>query len=245
MRIAFLLAFAVALSANAPAAPTKKASAHSKAAAAGNAHKIPDSGVLNAADLVAIARLKAGNSTDQFSDDPTLAYVGRDFAITVGPDDLTTDYNKESHELKVSTPTYSDGFKLAEDVSVSRYVGQNSYGAKATVTKRRGDTFGVWIPGESYQRTAITYTQTLDGPAARELSKSVRLRLSGIVTRADGIYAEKDSTIYKKLMYSDATVSDPYEMFIEQYFVSVAFTKAEWVDGRSGAVLSTTELARR
>jgi hypothetical protein len=241
MRLAWILVVASAMQSAAIGAPTKKAPTPHQTASV-SLHKIPQSGVLDASDLVAIARLHLNNSTDQFSDDPTLAYVGREFTITVGADDLSTDYDKTSRTLKVSTPTYSDGFKLAESIAVSRYVGQNGYGAKAAVTKRRGNTFGVWIPGESYNRVPITYTAILDGPAARDLSKSIKVRLTGAITRADGVYAEKDSAIYKKLMYADATVSDPYEMFIEQYFVSVAFTKAEWIDGRSGDILGTVAL---
>jgi hypothetical protein len=242
MRVALFLPVVVSLSVGAFAAPAKKAPSRHTAAVSTAVHKIPESGPLDSTDLMAIARLRSNYAEDQFSDDPTLAFVGRSFVITVGQDELTTDYDKEAHALKVSTPTYSDGFKLAEEISVSHYVGRNGYGARAVVTERRGKSFGVWIPGESFNRKPITYSTNLDAAAARDLSQTVRLRLSGVITRANGVYADKDSAIYEKLMYADATVNDPYSLFIKQYYVSVAFTKAEWIDGRSGQVLATQEL---
>lgn len=241
MRVLTALVLASLAHTTAAAAPTRKASASHQPASPAR-HEIPASGVLGGSDLVSIARLHISGGADQFSDDPTLAYIGREFTVTVNSDDLSADYNKETHALSVSTPTYSDGFKLADDIHVSHFVGQNGYGARAAVTKREGNIFGVWIPGESYNRKPITYTTILDGPAARDLSKSIKLRLSGVITRADGIYAEKDSAVFKKLLYADATVSDPYELFVVQYFVSARFTKAEWIDGRSGDVLASQEL---
>jgi uncharacterized protein len=47
--------------------------------------------------LVAIAKLHARAGGDQFSDDPTLAYVGREFTITLPHDALSISYDKETH----------------------------------------------------------------------------------------------------------------------------------------------------
>ena len=242
--IAALAILASAATVASAAVPTKRQARSSAYTAQVSAakHVIPSSGVLNGADLVAIARLKAKASGDEFADEPTLAYLGREFTIDLPPRSIVIHYNNESHTLVGSTPTYDDGIDLVAEETEARFAGQNAFGAKAIVTKRRGNDYGIWLPGASYNRKPVVYSAPMPGTEARELSKALRLRLSGTIVKASGPYAEGISTVYKKSLLADATVSDPIDVWITRYLVAVAFTKAEWIDGRTGAVLETQDL---
>lgn len=59
------------------------------------AHAIPETGILTADDLVAIAKLAAKGTQDQFSDDPSSKFVGRAFSITLGEGHLISTYDKD------------------------------------------------------------------------------------------------------------------------------------------------------
>lgn len=74
---------------------------------AASSQQVTNSRTLNAAGLIGLAKLKAQVSHDQFSDDPTLAYVSRDFTVLIDPDILETFYDRVSGELVVSIPVKS------------------------------------------------------------------------------------------------------------------------------------------
>lgn len=202
------------------------------------AHRISSSGTLGQADLVAIARLHAKGGRDQFSEDPTLAYVGREFTIILPSSAIRTSYDLGTQTLTASTKTLDDGVDLADEETEKRTVRQNGFGAKAVVTERRGNHLGIWLPGGTYTRKPIAYTANLPGAEARVMSKALRLRVSGKITKAEGTYAEKNSAVYKKTFISDATIGDPIDLWVSRILLSVTFTKAEWIDSRTGIVIS-------
>ena len=202
-------------------------------------HAIPSAGLLSAADLVAIAQLTSKGSEDQFSDAPSpLKYVGRNFTIVLASDVLSVSYNKEEHKLTVSTSKYSEGWILDKRIVNSTYTGQNAYGAKAEISKKRGDTWGVEIPGPAFDHEEFIYMKTIDGPSARDFSKFVSLRVTGKIKNAEGIYAEKNSVLSRHYLITEATVSTPLDVLISQWLIAVNIEKAEWIDSRTGEILS-------
>ena len=208
-------------------------------------HVIPESGVLDANDLIAIARLASTASTDQFSDDPSLKYIGRNFSFTPDADELSTDYDKDTHTLTVATPSYLDAFILDRQISETHYIGQNSFGASTTVSKTRGDAYGIENPGNTYSRKPISFEATLDGANARALSKALRLRLYGTLKKASGVYASNNSLVSEQPIITEPTVSEPTDFWIKQYLIAVDFTKAEWIDTRTGTVVKTEDLSTK
>lgn len=234
--VGLLMAFSVAA-----ATPRKVARLSAKPAtqiSVEQPHTIPTSGDLSAADLIAVGKLAIADS-DQFSDDPSVKYVGRQFLVTIPATALSTSYDKDTNELKVSTRSYEEGYELRRDETRSEYVGQNGYGARTTVTKVRGYAYGIEYPGERYEKQIISYSAHLDASPARDLSKALSLRVTALIIPADGIYAKKGSIFFEHHIISDATVSDPYDDFILRYYIACKYTKAEWVDTRTGAVLKT------
>jgi len=204
-------------------------------------HIIPDAGVLNTEDIVAIAKLASTASADQFSDDPSTKYIGREFTVTLDADELSTDYDKTTRTLTVETPTFTDGFTLDRRTTQSRYVGKNAFGVSAVVTQTRGNIYGIENPGSAYSRKPISFVTTLDGAEAQNLSKALRLRVSGTIGKASGVYAVTGSVISKHDIITEATVSEPEDVWIKQYFVAVSFTKAEWIDTRTGGIVKTED----
>lgn len=237
------LAIGLILASSAQAGPPRKTTHHSAPATATKAHQIPESGTLNEADLVAIAKLHARAGGDQFSDDPTLAYVGREFTITLPRDALSISYDKETHTLQVATHAWDDSVDLEKDESSSSFVGQNAYGAKAQVTDFSGNDYGIWMPGHGYDRKAITYTTTGDASTARALSEAIRLRLSGRIVKAAGTYAEPDSAVMRRYLSSDATVDEPTALHVTGYYLATELTSADWIDERTGNVISSATIS--
>ncbi|HET7577420.1 MAG TPA: hypothetical protein VFK19_12780 [Sphingomicrobium sp.] len=230
---------------------------HSKPRAATRpraAHAIPATGLLKEDDLIAIARLEARTKVDQFAEDPTLAYVGRKFVITLAPKQLATEYDQNTHILSVAPSAFLDFFELTRDVRASRYVGQNAFGVRADIAKERGSAFGVCNPWRfsglsrligSTASGGVRYIAQLDGPAARELSKSIRLRLSGRITRLDRGQPWRPTAVFMEPKLDVAKLDHPYDTIVHQYIVSAAFDKAEWVDHRTDKVISESEVTDR
>lgn len=221
----------------------------SAASAAANAapaliQQTSDGGKLDEAGLIAIGRSKAAVANDQFSADPTLAYVGKEFAITVPSSDLDISYDRNSRILTVSlrhqhSPDLGrDAIELASDVQTSTYSGQNAFGAQRAVVSERGNTFGILIPSDPYTRLLFSYTAELDAEVARELSKSIRLRLFGKVTRDE----HRNTAVISDLSMSAPTLNHPLDRWVVPYLVHVAFSKAEWVDSRTGVILSNKDV---
>jgi hypothetical protein len=229
MRVLMTVALTILPFSPTDAAP-KKDSTHIKTAPA-PVHQIPETGVLDSTDLVGIARLQA--DTDQFSEEPTLKFVGRNFALSVDPKDVSTSYDRNSQRLTVSFTPPHGSLELAKDVKRNLYSGQNAFGAKATVIKATGDTFGVRFAGSRSARDFVSYSATMDGASARELSKAIRLRVSGQVTRAK----RAETAVVTDLSAETPTVSSPIDKFVTQHLVCVSITSAEWIDARSGAIV--------
>lgn len=204
-------------------------------------HRVPAEGTLDREDLIEIAKIGASAADDEFSDDPTLSFVGRNFAITVDPENLSVSYDKSSHALKVETGRYIDAFDLQSRKTQTFEMGQNGYGARTRITKTRGSIFGIWLPGHSYSRDPIVFNGIFEPQAAKSLSGAVRLCIYGHITKSDGVYARKESAIYEKDYISSATISDPEDMWLRGYYVSAAFDRAEWFDNRTGVILQKTE----
>jgi hypothetical protein len=214
-------------------------------------HAIPSTGMLSEADLISLARLESRTKVDQFTEDPTLAYVGRNFVITLGSKQLATKYDQSTHTLSVAPSASLDFFELARDVRSSSYVGQNAFGVKSNVAKERGSAFGVCNPWRfsglsrmiaPTSSGGVRYVAQLDGPAARELSKSIRLRLSGTITRLDRGQPWRPTAVFMEPKLDVAKLDHPYDTIIYQYIVSVNFEKAEWVDSRTNEVVSENEI---
>ncbi len=200
-------------------------------------HNIPEAGTLQATDLIAIAKLGSKGAEDKFSDNQTLKYVGRDFVITVTNSDISSSYDRDSHKLTLTAGGYADGWELGRSIKTSHYSGQNGFGARALVEKRKGDVWGVEIPGPSYSRKPITYSTELEGDAARAFSKIACLRVSGKVKKSDGVYAVDGSAVSKHSIIADATVSEPTDVWITQWFVAIEIEKTEWINCRTTALL--------
>jgi hypothetical protein len=194
---------------------------------------ITETGPLNEADLVAIGRLKAKAAADQFSDDPTLPYVGRGFAIVVDPELLTIHYDRDAHSLRVSFGAYFDSLIFVRDTKKSLQPSQNAFGAKAIVSQERGDVYGILLPGDDRTRETLAYVSSLDGPAARELSKAIRLRLTGTIARANYV----NTAVLDLPLSTQATIAQPIDIFVDQHLVCVSLSQAEWFDSRSGKTL--------
>ena len=243
--IAVVVAATCAASSELPANAAGRSAKATLAAKAKPPRVIPETGVLDASDLVAIAKLASTASTDQFSDDPALKYVGRNFSFMPEADVLITEYDKSSHILTVATPTFLDAFTLDRNTTETHYLGQNSFGASTTVTKTRGSVYGIENPGGTYSRKPISFEATLDGTDARALSKALRLRLYGTIKKASGVYASNNSIISEQPIITEPTVSDPTDIWIKQYLISVDFNKAEWIDTRTGTVVKTEDLSTK
>ncbi|WP_143093817.1 hypothetical protein [Caulobacter sp. UNC279MFTsu5.1] len=247
-KLVFIAACILAATTSAVAAPQKTrptpkpavAKPRAGPAPAPKPHVIPETGTLTNGDLVAIAKLAAKGSADQFSDDPSRKYLGRDFIAVFGNDELRSSYDKETKTLTISTSEYSKGWELDGERKYSEYTGQNSYGAKATITKIEGKIYGVEIPGKQFSRKPFKFLTQLDGEAARTLSKAVLLRISGTIREATGVYADKGSIVSKPAILHDATISEPTDTFVMQYFIAADITKVEFIDPRSGEVIYTT-----
>lgn len=235
-----LLGLAAATMAHGRDAPRKGAHAVAKAVVA-KPHAISVTGVLNEADLAAIAQLGAASLQDQFSDNPSLAYVGRDYSVLLPASEIGVDYDRDSHVLTAIVSKYSDIITLSRKLDSSVYAGKNGFGAKASVSKLRGATFGIWLPGSIYNRKPLTYTSTIAGDAARSLSTDIRARLTGKVIKADGVYAEKASAIMRKSLVTDATVASPMDTLIDQYGVAISVEKVDWLNARTGLPLTAGE----
>jgi hypothetical protein len=195
-------------------------------------------GDLNNADLIEIGKLGSVDA-DRFSDDPSLKYIGRQFVVTLLATALSADYNKDTKELKISTSSYEDGYELRRDQTSRKYIGQNGFGAKTVVTEIRGYAYGIEYPGEKFQKKPFVYATSMEPQDAKEFSKTLSLRLTGTIIPADGIWAKKGSIFFEHDIISDATVSDPYDDFVRRYYVAAKFTKAEWIDVRTGAVVNS------
>jgi hypothetical protein len=244
MRILWALALASVISNGSDAIAVSKATsplpAHRSATPA--SHQIPTSGVLHEADLVAIAKIKANSAEDKFSDDPTIQYIGRDVAFTVNGG-FNADYNKDTHSLTVAPYDFEEAFELSKELTLSHSMGQNGFGAKTVVAKHRGTITGVWIGSrvDLRVRKPFIFQAELDGAGARDLSKALRLRLTGTIVRANDIRADERSPVHHTSVISDATIGDPNDIWLEGYYVAVAFTKIEWIDSRTGAAVSTIQ----
>lgn len=242
MRLVILSVIGVMASQSAFAAPPKhKAPAAHKVTIA--PHVIPDTGDLGAADIKEIARLGAKAEKDQFSDDPTLSYVGRQVVITIDVN-LCTWYHKDTHTLKVALADHCGKFMLGENVQESSYVGQNGFGAKAVITKYRGEYYKFALaPGCDQDSPGPSeYSVVLDGKSAEELMDALRLRITATIVKADGVYAIKNSTLCKRWYGHDATVDEPSDQSIDSYEVSLKPVRYEWLDSRTGAILKTIDL---
>ncbi|KTF70693.1 hypothetical protein ATB93_18745 [Sphingomonas sp. WG] len=193
---------------------------------------------MTGADIVAIARLKAKEEGDQFSEDHTIQYVGREFVVDLPARAISVRYDKNTQTLVASTPTMDDGIDLVREEKETRGVGQNAFGAKVAMTKRRGAYYGILLPGKFYSRRPIAFSATLDGPAARSLSAALRLRLRGILVSA----ANSKSPVLSMPLVADATVDEPVDVWISRYLVAVKFSKAEWLDGRTSAVIKAADI---
>lgn len=243
MRASILAVALVVASSVHGAPPHRKAVHHSSAADSPKIHQIPQSGILNEADLVAIAKLHVGATADQFSDDPSLAYIGREFTITLPADAVSIDYDKQSHTLRVATHAWDDSVDLEKDESRRSFIGQNGYGAKAQVTEFEGSDYGIWMPGHAYDRKAITYTTTADPSTARALSEAIRLRLTGRIVKAGGTYAEPGSAVMRRYLSSDATVEDPTALHVTGYYLATELTSGEWIDERTGNAIGPAAIS--
>ncbi|WP_188916209.1 hypothetical protein [Caulobacter rhizosphaerae] len=142
----------MAASGSVEAAPQKKAPAPAvkKALApkppAPKPYVIPTAGILNGDDLIAVAHVGEKGAADEFSDDPSLQFVGREFVVSFPKSEFSTSYDKEAKILTLRVYTYNDGWKLLRQVNRSEYVGQNAYGAKAVISKTAGKAYGIEIP---------------------------------------------------------------------------------------------------
>lgn len=199
------------------------------------------SGVMSEADLVALARSKSAVGDDQFSNDPTLGYVGRAFAVTVPSSDLDVTYNRDTHVLRVSlrhqnSPDLGkDSIELENDVQTTTYPAQNAFGATTTVISEHGNTYGILIPPDPYTRELLAYAANMNGDAARALSENIRLRLFGKVTRD----SRQATAVIADLSMSVPSLDHPVERLVTPYLVCATFSKAEWIDTRTRVVLST------
>ncbi len=200
---------------------------------------IPADGVLGEKDLVAIARASAKLEGDKFSEDPTVAYVGREYSLLLPKNALRVDYSRDSGTLTASTPSFDDGIDLVKNETEKVVPGQNSFGARVVMTQRRGSYFGILLPGPSYARKPQQFSAPLAGAEARALSGALRLRVSGVIKTAEG----GSSPVLRTSLLADATIDDPVDVWIKRYLVAVTFAKAEWIDSRTGAVISTTSAA--
>jgi len=232
-----ILGLALVTAAHGKDAPRRNARPVAKAASA-KPHTISAGGLLNEADLAAIAKLGAASSQDKFSDNPSLAYVGREYSVLLPASEIAVDYNKDFHVLTAIVSKYSDIVTLDRNIDSSVYAGKNGFGAKTTVSKMRGDIFGIWLPGSIYDRKPLTFTAAMPGDAARSLSTDIRARLTGKVIKAEGVYAEKASALMKKSLITEATVANPLDTWLEEYAVSVSVEKVEWIDARTGLPLT-------
>lgn len=202
-------------------------------------HAIPAVGVLGGADLVAVVELAASSSKDQFSDDTSMRYLGRQFVVTLPPDAIEISYDKKRHKLSVVTESFMESWPIARKVKEGIFSGQNGFGARAQIERRRGNIYGIEIPGDLLHKKSFSFQRELDGTEARALSKVIRLRLSGVISKAQGSYAMSNGIVSEHSHMTDATVAEPLDVWIREYGISAEITKAEWVDSRSGVVLQT------
>ena len=204
-------------------------------------HQIAPTGVLGAADLIAIARLKQETPGDVFSEDPTKSYIGRAFVLTLDPGELTTEYDKEHQILSVYLPDSTDYIDLDKDVAARSFVGQNAYGTKSDVLEMRGNAYGIQLP-PARRRSPISVEAKLAPELARALSAALRLRVTGTIIAAKGLFAAADSAIFEQSIYTSATLDSPVKKAIKGYYLAVSLSKAEWIDTRTGKIAFTDVL---
>lgn len=191
-------------------------------------------GVLGREDLIAIARLGAVNSTDQFSENTTASFIGREYSLVLANDNIDAMYDRNTKTLNLVLSRYADSVRLDDELVDSTYSGQNGFGAKAQIAKTRGKSFGIWLPGSIYERKPLSLTVATSGELARSLSQNVQARISGKIIEAKGAYAESGSAIMRKSLIIEPTVTAPNDVLITQYNVAVSVETIDWVDTRTG-----------
>ena len=226
------------------AAPAKKVEPRAAAKAAASsvapvARAIPEAGTLSENDLVQIARMASKEEGDKFAAPATAKYIGRAFEVAIPTDSLTVEYDKASQILSVKLWSYSDAVRFRREVKESTYKGQNAYGATTTVVKSRGAMYGFAIPGSSYSRKDIIFSKTLEPAAAKALSEKIVLRFKGNLIASEGVWKIDGTPVQNRPVVSEATVSNPSDIFVQYYQVTGKIDTADWVDSRTGEVLGT------
>jgi hypothetical protein len=120
-----------------------------------------------------------------------------------------------------------------EVLSVSEYIGQNSFGVKVKVRKLGFAEYGVVVAGDSRlidEPDAFAFA--MDRREAKECLPSLRLRLDGEITSA---------AIFKLSNYSAATISDPHEESTISFFVPFRVDNVHVVDVRTGKIVHDFE----
>jgi hypothetical protein len=201
------------------------------------ARAIPETGVLGAADLVALIKLGNKAATDQFADDPTLKYVGREVSITVGTRYAKPDYDRDRKFLVLETSPQDTYWELGREISTSQYSGVVSVGLKRIINKQRGSIFGVEVPSNDSGPETHSIGMPMENEAARQLSQNAALRIKGRIRIATGPNAKWRSILSERRNTSPPTLRDLTDRDVSVWTVAVDVDSVEWIDTRTGAVL--------
>jgi hypothetical protein len=104
------------------------------------------------------------------------------------------------------------------------YVGQNAYGAERHISRTRGDEYGVVI-SQSFNRPLVF---PLDSTAAREAKPYLHLGFACTIL---------DDKPLKDLTYHEPTISEPYDLAINEHYLPVSIGEVFVFDARTGVAL--------
>ena len=214
--------------------------------------------------IAAIKAAKAAdNSTDQFAEKPANTLAGKLFKLTLPLSDrgeaayhyadgvLTLDLSPTlrapTSEIRRTVPT----LKVSSSrQSLGSYVGQNAFGATAKVTSSETDNAAIGIVDSPKAMQPVDLTGSGIGRFGRATDWWTQLTLPPAEAKAtafdtvavvEGIYADLP---YKKFSAGacsidgrTATVSSPYETFVDTCFVGAKVTRVAFVRKSTGAVV--------
>jgi hypothetical protein len=192
----------------------KKNPQHSNRVDATTHHIIPEAGTLNREDVIYLLKGAAADSNDQFTSDPLEKYIGREVSVELGGN-MTVNYDKSSNYLKIVLNPMQF-LLLTEQFDKGIKEGMNSYGAKFKYDEKYTYRYGLIndVDISVIGNTEAVYSIKLDGEKARELSKALKVKITGVIEKRSPASYDLFTTpeiMQKHSFGSAATVQDPID----------------------------------
>ena len=204
-------------------------------------HQISADGVLNSDDLMALAKMGVERfPKDQFAVPAANAYLKREFSLSIPLTQYGMARYKYDQAEQTLTITFAaagfggDEIKLASKTkNLGSYVGQNAFGARATVDSFHDDDLGLnLIALPAHEPSAIYYEASVSAAPdeARQIAAHAEVLIEGAVIAKDNAAAACEDR------FSAATLDDPASLSIHSCVVNAAATKIVILNAATGTV---------